>query len=100
MCNVAWKRFRAGDITTEHATLAVAEVGRMFDELRPMAALAPRALEIARVLDHPAYDCFYLALAEAEDTHLLTADEVLLRRVAGTPWARRVRPLVSRPARR
>jgi predicted nucleic acid-binding protein len=58
------------------------------------------ALGIARVLDHPAYDCFYLALAEREHALLVTADDVLVRRLTGTPWARHIRPLVSRGRRR
>lgn len=78
----------------------MAHIGRLVDVLSPMAELAPRALEIARALDHPAYDCFYLTLAEREHTYLVTADEVLVRRVARTPWARHVRPLLSRGRRK
>ena len=100
VCNVAWRRLRAGEITAEQATLAATEIGRMLDELRPLAPLAPRALDIARTLRQPAHDCFYLALAERVDSHLVTADDVLVRRVAGTPWARRVRPLRPHQARR
>jgi predicted nucleic acid-binding protein len=97
---VAWKRLRAGEITREHATLAATEVGRMLDELALLTSLAPRALDIARVLRHPVYDCFYLALAERLDTQVVTADDVLVRRTAGSPWARYVRPLLGRRARR
>lgn len=100
VCNVAWRRLRAGEITAEQATLAAIEIGRMLHELSPLASLAPRALEIARALRHPAYDCFYLALAEVVDSHVVTADDALVRRVARTPWARRVRPLRPRRARR
>jgi predicted nucleic acid-binding protein len=100
VCNVAWKRLRAGEITEEHAMRAMTQIERLVDVLSPLAALAPRALEIARVLDHSAYDCFYLALAEREHALLVTADDVLVRRLTGTPWARHVRPLVSRGRRR
>lgn len=79
---------------------AMTQIERLVDVLSPLAALAPRALEIARVLDHSAYDCFYLALAEREHALLVTADDVLVRRLTGTPWARHVRPLVSRGRRR
>jgi predicted nucleic acid-binding protein len=99
ICNVAWKRLRSGDITEAHATGAMAQIGRMVDVLSPLADLAPRAIEIARALDHPAYDCFYLTLAEREHTYLVTADDVLVRRVARTPWARHVR-LLHRGRRR
>lgn len=100
VCNVAWKRLRSGEITEEHATRAMTQIGRLVDVLSPLAALAPRAIEIARALDHPAYDCFYLALAEREHTYLVTADDVLVRRIARTPWSRHIRPLVSRGRRR
>jgi predicted nucleic acid-binding protein len=100
VCNVAWKRLRADEITLTHAIRAMAQIARMVDVLSPLADLAPRAIEIARALDHPAYDCFYLALAEREHTDLVTADDVLVRRVARTPWARHVRHLVTRGRRR
>ena len=100
VCNVAWKRLRSGEITEAHATRAMAQIGRMVDVLSPLADLAPRAIEIARALDHPAYDCFYLALAEREHTYLVTADDGLIRRVASTPWARHARSLVPRRRQR
>jgi predicted nucleic acid-binding protein len=40
------------------------------------------ALRIAISLQHPVYDCFYLALAQAEDCPLVTADQRFLRAVA------------------
>ncbi len=40
-------------------------------------------------LRHPVYDCFYLALAEAEEAPLVTADRRLLTRLTGTPWEER-----------
>ena len=48
--------------------------------------LAPRAVAIAGQLDHPVYDFLYLALAEAEQTKLVTADLQLLGKVRTTPW--------------
>ncbi|HVC62704.1 MAG TPA: type II toxin-antitoxin system VapC family toxin [Acetobacteraceae bacterium] len=50
--------------------------------------LAARALAIAAAIEHPAYDCFYLALAELRDTRLVTADRRLRSRLVATPWAR------------
>ena len=63
------------------------ELPRLFAELCPIAALAARALAIAEELRHPAYDCFYLALAEAKDARLVTADRRFAQRLAATPWA-------------
>ncbi|MGD9512257.1 MAG: VapC toxin family PIN domain ribonuclease, partial [Geminicoccaceae bacterium] len=50
----------------------------------PLAAAAAR---IARILDHPVYGCFYLALAEREAAPVVTADDRLAGRVVGTAWA-------------
>ncbi len=50
---------------------------------------------ISRALDHPAYDCFYLALAEARDAPMVTADRRLLNRGSGTQWQTRIVDLRS-----
>jgi predicted nucleic acid-binding protein len=57
-----------------------------------MNALTEQAMQLALTLGHPAYDCFYLALAEVTDAPFVTADEALVRRVgaAGLPVAVRL----------
>ncbi len=54
--------------------------------IRDESAIVPRALEMARALSHPVYDCIYLALAEAEEARLVTADGRFLERVAASRW--------------
>jgi len=44
-------------------------------------------------LDHPVYDCFYLALAEREQSVVVTADRRLITRLAQTRYERLVRRL-------
>jgi predicted nucleic acid-binding protein len=51
-------------------------------DLRPTGPLLPRAMDMARHLGHPVYDCVYLALAEREDAAFVTADQRLVRRRA------------------
>ena len=63
-----------------------ASLPRFFDALVSASALAPRAVAIARQLDHSVYDCLYLALAEAEQASLVTADIQLLGKVRATSW--------------
>ena len=46
-----------------------------------MWAFLDAATGIAVMLDHPAYDCIYLAMAEAEGTRFVTADDRLLRKL-------------------
>lgn len=93
VCNVAWRKLRAGEMTTGQARAAVEGVAQLFDDLVPAARLAPRSFAIARELDHPVYDCFYLALAETQDARFVTADRRLIARFAETPWARRLASL-------
>lgn len=57
------------------------------------AALAEPALAIAHALDYPAYDCFYVALAQAREAIVVTDDRTLLKCVARTPWQSFVTPL-------
>src|SRR6266508_2506278 len=71
---------------------SVSQIGRAFEELVPSVALKDRALAIALELRHPAYDCFYLALAEMREVPLVTADDRLLRRCTNSPFAELVRP--------
>ena len=69
------------------------EVAKAFEELVPTSVLKDRALAIAIELRHPAYDCFYLALAERRTSSLVTADDRLIRRCADTPFEKLVQSL-------
>lgn len=86
VCNAAWKRFRRGETTERHMEWIAERIGRMGLGLVPDLALAIPATTIARRLDHPVYDCLYLALAEARQAMLITADRRLHTRTRGTPW--------------
>ncbi|MDF2781136.1 MAG: PilT protein domain protein, partial [Geminicoccaceae bacterium] len=59
----------------------------------PTAILASRAMMLALELDHPVYDCFYLALAESEQSAMLTADRRLLARLSRSNLAALAEPL-------
>ncbi|MDA0664720.1 MAG: type II toxin-antitoxin system VapC family toxin [Proteobacteria bacterium] len=48
-----------------------------------MRQLAPAAARLALDLDHPAYDCFYLALALQEQRPMVTADRRFYAKVSG-----------------
>ena len=53
----------------------------------PTTRLGERGLQIALSLQHPIYDCVYIALAEALGSVLVTADQSLVRKLGGTPFA-------------
>lgn len=86
VANAGWKAVRSGTMLPEQHDHAAARLPLAFDSLIPLASLAPSAVAIARLLDHPVYDCFYLALAEERAAKLITADRRLLARLAGTQW--------------
>ncbi|MEJ0077381.1 MAG: type II toxin-antitoxin system VapC family toxin [Alphaproteobacteria bacterium] len=91
--NAALKAAVFSGASPEAVTLLVRESADYFDELVPAVDLKDRALEIALALKHPAYDCFYLALAEQRECKLVTADERLRGRCARTPFAKLIEPL-------
>jgi predicted nucleic acid-binding protein len=97
VCNVAWLKLRRSEVTEEQATAMVTGLPDLLDEVVPSSQLAARALALARSLDHPAYDCFYLALAELRQTRLITDDRRLLMRHLGMNLQGVVRPLRYKP---
>lgn len=92
--NVVWKNNRLGRFSLDQARRVAGTLGSAFTELIPCTRLTQDALKIAIALDHPIYDAFYIAGAELADVELITADGTLLRKIRGTKFAKRVRPLV------
>lgn len=95
VCNAAWRGVRAGRIDQTQARAIARSMPRLFGALVGGSALAERGVEIANRLDHAVYDCFYLALSEARDVPLITADGRLLRKLRGTLWEGRASHLVD-----
>jgi predicted nucleic acid-binding protein len=77
--NALWKKQRRGEIAAGDAIEALEQVLGGFIELRSTAMLARAAFRLGCDLNHPVYDCAYLALAEVEGAELLTADRDLVR---------------------
>ena len=93
VCNIAWRSARVGRIEPEQATRIATVLPGLFSSLIGSGLLAQRAVEIARELDHPVYDCLYLSLAEARQTTLVTADAHFLAKLSGTVWEASALPL-------
>jgi predicted nucleic acid-binding protein len=93
VANAAWKAVRLGQLATAQLEAAVRALPRYIVLLEPLRPLAVPAAAIAHEIDHPVYDCFYLALAERHRITMVTADRRLLAGVAGTRWAPTVQPL-------
>jgi predicted nucleic acid-binding protein len=85
--NALWALARRGDITQ-------ADVGDAIDVLidapiyvpYTMPQLTAAAARLAADIDHPVYDCFYLALAMREQCPVVTADNRFLSKIAGHPY--------------
>lgn len=84
--NALWAKHRRGEIDAAHVRdasreLVAAPVARL-----PIADLLPSATHMAIDLDHPVYDCLYLAAAQLHDTGLITADRRFVEKVASHPY--------------
>jgi predicted nucleic acid-binding protein len=71
-------------------------LGPVLDKLAGLVAFEPStkllvpASIIARTLDHPIYDCLYLALTEQEGGVMMTADRKLVRKLQQTGFAQKI----------
>lgn len=81
LLNAGWKSLRLGAITAEQFEVLANRAAEPFSRLIPSTALLARAAHWCLELDHPAYDCLYVALAEQERATLITADQRLLRKL-------------------
>ena len=79
--NILWKKVRRNELSEQEAVFAAGLLARADIELMAMRPYLEAAVRIAVALDHPAYDCIYIALAEAEGLRFVTADMSLLRKV-------------------
>ena len=88
--NILWKKVRRKELSEDEAVLAARLLVRSDMELSPMRGLLEPATRLAIALDHPAYECAYLALAVARGCDFVTADAALCRRELCLPaWLRR-----------
>ena len=93
ICDALWKKAMRDEIDSDVSFSAELEtVGRLIDfvDERPFIG---RALDIARAIKHPIYDCIYVAVAEALDQSLVSADRKFLTKLRTTQWAAIIRPL-------
>ena len=69
LCNLFWKRVRRADLTPKDAPKPRLELLPSVVELCPVKQIAADAMTLSVLLDRPAYDCFYVALACSESSH-------------------------------
>jgi len=79
--NAFWKLARRGELTADEAALACQSLALTEVVLEDMTDLVAQAGTMAIAFDHPAYDCFFLALAATEGLPFVTADHSLVRKL-------------------
>ena len=76
MGHAFWKKWRKQEVTVEQVDMVNSFV-TSFVEIFSGEPLAEDAVRIAIELNHPVYDCYFLAMAEAMDARLITFDRRL-----------------------
>ena len=80
--NTIWKKVRRGELADHQPYID--ELPRLSEviTLYPSYDLLAPTAQIAQKLDHPVYDCLYLACAEATGSILVTADRKFANKIA------------------
>lgn len=89
--NVIWKRFSRHEVTADEALETVKDILQMPVVDISSQDLLPRAVEIAVALGITVYDALYLSLALSRSCLMVTADEKLINKLAGTTFASGIR---------
>jgi predicted nucleic acid-binding protein len=102
VANILWKKRMRGEIAATTVSAAVRWLLQVPLQVHDGMGLLVDAVDLAQRLKHPAYDCFYLALAVRNDIALVTADRLLFdrsRQAGVAALADRVRLLSARRGR-
>jgi len=91
--NALWKKGMRGELGDADAYAVQLAITRSLVTIADEGEVMPRALEMALDLEHPIYDCVYLALAESLDDVLITADTRFGRKVASSRFSDRLKLL-------
>lgn len=78
--NILWKKQSRGEMDAATANAAARWLTQVPLQVVESITLVTDALALSLRLKHPAYDCFYLALARQAGCPLVTADKRLVER--------------------
>ena len=84
VANALWRKARVGEIERRAAGVLLANVPDMPVRWGADELVSADAVRLALALDHPVYDCVYLALAHRIGAVMLTADSRFANAVAAT----------------
>ncbi|MFM7087731.1 MAG: type II toxin-antitoxin system VapC family toxin [Cyanobium sp.] len=79
VANTLWKLRRSEQLPGLDPQQLLLDARELVDRVEPDRHLQAEALALACHLNHPVYDCLYLALARREAATLVSADQWLLR---------------------
>lgn len=88
--NVLAKRIRRGELTRAEGDVVLKELKQLPLQRHADERLFPSAYQLALDMQRSLYDCLYLALAEAVDGLIVTADRKFYSSLAGGSYGRRV----------
>jgi predicted nucleic acid-binding protein len=88
--NVIAKKIRRGELTREDGKTVLKELRHLPLQRHADERLFPAAYELALDTRQSLYDCLYLALAEAVDGRLITADRKFYNPLARGSYGRRL----------
>ena len=80
--NILWKKVRRSQLTPQAASVAAHVLNQSGIKSVPVEPDLYTVFELSITLDHPAYDCVYLAAAMAQNLPLVTADASLAAKVS------------------
>jgi predicted nucleic acid-binding protein len=88
--NTLWKRHRRREASVEEVRAMLSDVRRLPVVTFAHWPLLPAAFDLAISLDQTVHDCLYLALAEARNSVMVTADRRFHQAVNGSVWSDRI----------
>ncbi|MFN3671611.1 MAG: type II toxin-antitoxin system VapC family toxin [Bosea sp. (in: a-proteobacteria)] len=81
--NGIWTKRRSAGIDGASASRFIGHLTQLLREVVPLDTLMAEAMKLAFDLDHPVYDCVYLALARSRGSVLVTADKRFIDKLSG-----------------
>ena len=82
--NALWRKARLGEIERSQAGLLAGAISEMAVSWESDEGICPDAVRLSLALDHPVYDCVYLALAHRIGATVVTADARFAHALAET----------------
>ena len=84
--NTLWNKSRRGELKPLEAEALASNISALTVNWIADEELVVDAVRLAAALDHPVYDCIYLALAQRVGANVVTADKRFLNVVADTQY--------------